>query len=85
MYDARGENTQAQRVNEMGAIFGGQAYESKKAPVQRPRGAARPPKARRANARQAGTLWQRKMRTLALRLPKGRVRRDRSGAPMKRG
>lgn len=40
---------------------------------------------RRATARQDGTLWQRKMRTLALRLTKGRARRDRSGASMKRG
>jgi hypothetical protein len=32
-----------------------------------------------------GTLWQRKMRSLALRLSERRVRRDRSGAPMKRG
>ena len=40
---------------------------------------------RGSNARREGTLWQRRMRTLALRLPKGRPRLDRSGAPMKRG
>ena len=34
---------------------------------------------------QAGYEWRRKMHSLALRLPKGRTRRDRSGAPMKRG
>jgi hypothetical protein len=40
---------------------------------------------RRGNARQEGTLWQRKMRTLARRLSVGQFRRDRSGAPMRRG
>ena len=40
---------------------------------------------RTGNARQEGTLWQRKMRTLALRLSEGQFRRDRSGAPMRRG
>ena len=44
-----------------------------------------PARARRAKPRQEGLLWQRKMRTLALRLPKGKTRRDRSGAPRKRG
>jgi hypothetical protein len=42
-------------------------------------------KQRTGNARQEGTLWQRRMRTLALRLSEGQVRRDRSGAPMRRG
>jgi hypothetical protein len=63
-----------------------QPYESKKAPTDRsgarPR---RPSKARGAKARQEGKAWQRRMRSLALRRPRGRVRRDRSGAPMKRG
>lgn len=46
----------------------------------------RPPgKGRTLGPRQEGMLWQRKMRTLALRLHKGHPRRDRSGAPMKRG
>lgn len=39
----------------------------------------------RTGMRQEGTLWQRKMRTLALRLSEGEFRRDRSGAPMRRG
>ena len=39
----------------------------------------------RTGVRQPGTLWQRKMRTLALRLSVGQCRRDRSGAPMKHG
>ena len=70
----------------MGVTLGGQAYESKKAPVNRPgTHTPHPPKARGAQARAAGTLWQRKMHTLALRMPKGRTRRDRSGAPRKRG
>ncbi|MBI4003797.1 MAG: hypothetical protein HY353_02135 [Candidatus Omnitrophica bacterium] len=46
---------------------------------------ASPSRARRVGSRQEGTLWQRRMRTLALRLPKGKTRRDRSGAPRKRG
>lgn len=44
-----------------------------------------PARARRRGPRQEGTLWQRRMRTLALRLPEHRTRRDRSGAPRKRG
>ena len=44
-----------------------------------------PARARRRGPRQEGTLWQRKMHTLALRLPKGKTRHDRSGAPRKRG
>ena len=43
------------------------------------------PRRVRCGPRQEGMLWQRRMRTLALRLPKGKVRRDRSGAPRKRG
>ena len=42
-------------------------------------------KTRVCGGRQEGTEWKRRMKTLALRLPKGRVRRYRSGAPMKRG
>jgi hypothetical protein len=44
-----------------------------------------PGRARKRGPRQEGLLWQRRMRTLALRLPKGKTRRDRSGAPRKRG
>ena len=64
----------------------GQLQQSKKAPVDRSTGrAARSKKARTVGPRQEGTLWQRKMHTLALRLPKGRTRRHSSGAPMKHG
>ena len=42
-------------------------------------------KSRPAVARQEGTLWQRKMRTLATKRSENQRRRDRSGAPMKRG
>lgn len=67
--------------------FTGQVDESKKAPIDRwtAKRIKTPARARICGPRQAGTLWQRRMRSLALRLPKGRVRRDRSGAPMKRG
>lgn len=37
------------------------------------------------STRHEGASWQRKMRTLALRLSEGQGRRDRSGAPMRRG
>lgn len=69
----------------MGVQFSGQRDVSKKTRPSRdqvPASTLR--RARRMAARQEGTLWQRKMRTLALRLPKGRTRRSRSGAPMKR-
>ena len=69
--------------------FSGQRDRSRKAPVDhggapgggRPGGGATTQK----RAGRPGTLWQRKMRSLALRLSKQQVRRDRSGAPMKRG
>ena len=66
----------------------GQLDESKKAPVDRwaQQNAGGGTVARAQDGfQQEGTLWKRKMRSLALRLPKGRRRRDRSGAPMKRG
>ena len=64
-----------------------QPVESKKAPIARRdiRAVRRPARARQADALARGSLWKRKMRHLALRRPKGRTRRDRSGAPMKRG
>ena len=58
---------------------------SAKAPADRSGNApvrARTP--RRSGARQEGTLWQRKMRTLATKLSEHQRRFDRSGAPMKR-
>ncbi len=59
---------------------------SAKAPSDRSGDAPRrPTRARRAKILQEGRTWQRKMHSLALRLPKRRARRDRSGAPMKRG
>jgi hypothetical protein len=43
-------------------------------------------RARRAGGpKQEGVAWQRKMRTLALRMSKRRLRRHASGAPMKHG
>jgi len=70
----------------MGILPSEQPYPSKKAPIDRSTTqSSRPQKTRRASARQEGTLWQRRMHTLALRLPRRRTRRDRSGAPMKRG
>ncbi len=69
----------------MGILPSEQPYPSKKAPIDRSTATSvQPHKTRRASVRQEGTLWQRKMRTLALRLPKSRARRDRSGAPRKR-
>lgn len=66
-------------------------YPSPKAPVDHAAPAAQSSmswsaKTRRSGSeQQPGTLWQRKMRTLALRLSKRGTRRDRSGSPMKRG
>ena len=69
----------------MGRLIGEQAFESKKVRLRRtPVAVAAPRRRSPSSSRQPGTLWQRKMRTLALRRPKGRTRRDRSGAPMKR-
>jgi len=42
-------------------------------------------KSRLPGNRQEGRLWTRRMRTLAHRFPKGRIRYHASGAPMKRG
>ncbi|MBI4341060.1 MAG: hypothetical protein HY598_02115 [Candidatus Omnitrophica bacterium] len=70
----------------MGRLTGEQASESKKVRLRRlPVPVAAPEKRPPNSARQPGTLWQRKMRTLALRRPKGRTRRHSGGAPMKRG
>ncbi len=70
----------------MGILPSEQPYPSKKAPIDRSTTkSSQLQKTRRAGARQEGTLWRRKMHTLALRMPKGRTRRDRSGAPRKRG
>ena len=70
----------------MGYAPSEQPCESKKVRIRRQPVAVPPPaRSRRAGPRQEGMLWQRKMQSLALRLPKGRTRRDRSGAPMKRG
>jgi len=46
---------------------------------------ADPARARRLGPRQPGSEWQRRMRTLAIRLSKGQHRRDYTGAPMKHG
>ena len=68
-----------------------QYYPSPKAPVDHAAPAAQSSMSWSAKTRgnsseqQPGTLWRRKMRTLALRLSKRGARRDRSGAPMKRG
>lgn len=63
-----------------------QACESKKVRVRRqPVCVCGPVKARRSAQKQEGMLWQRKMRSLATRRTQHRTRRDRSGAPMKRG
>jgi hypothetical protein len=72
----------------MGLRLTGQLEESKKAPV--PGWAVRriAPSARArqgGGARQEGTLWRRKMQSLALRLSKRTLRRHASGAPMKHG
>jgi hypothetical protein len=70
----------------MGAAPKGSAARSRKARVGPPGDGQGPVRsAQRPTALDEGRLWQRRMRTLALRLPKGRTRRDRSGAPMKRG
>ena len=64
----------------------GQLVASKKMRVRRqPVAVAAPKRVRSQNMRQEGTLWKNKMQAMALRLKKGSVRRDRSGAPMKRG
>ena len=69
----------------MGIMPSLQPCESKKAPRDRStERTERPHRVRVGGARAEGTLWQRKMRTLALRLSKRRPRRDRSGAPRKR-
>lgn len=61
------------------------AIPSRKAPAdRRSDDPARARKSRRGTARQEGTLWQRKMRTLATKLSERQRRWDRSGAPMKR-
>ncbi len=61
------------------------ATPSRKAPAdRRSDDPVRARKSRRGTARQEGTLWQRKMRTLSTRLTVNQRRRDRSGAPMKR-
>ena len=70
----------------MKIIKTGQLVESKKLRIRRQAVAVAAPKqVRGQNMRQEGTLWKSKMQTMALRLKKGRTRRDRSGAPMKRG
>jgi hypothetical protein len=70
----------------MRLMMSGQLCESKKVCLrQHPVAVAPPRRVRRSGARAEGTLWQRRMRSLAVRLPKGRARRDRSGSPMKRG
>ncbi len=64
----------------------GQLVESKKVRIRRqPVAVAAPTRVRSQNRRQEGTLWKSKMQAQALRLKKGHARRDRSGAPMKRG
>ena len=63
----------------------GQLVESRKVRLRRLAVAvADPARARRTGRGPSGTLWQRRMQSVALRLPKRRVRRDRSGAPMRR-
>ncbi len=68
--------------------FTGQIAESRKARVPRWTTKTLKPSARARKAkgeRQEGRLWEQKMQSVALRLPQGRARRDRSGAPMKHG
>ena len=70
----------------MRMVPSGQLVESKKVCLRRRPVAVPPPRrVRGGTLRAEGVLWQRKMRSLATRRPKGRIRRDRSGAPMKRG
>ena len=68
----------------MRRVMSGQLDVSRKLRVRRRPVQVLIPAGRPVGSHRKGTLWERKMRTLALRLPKGRVRRDRSGAPMKR-
>ena len=69
----------------MRMVPSGQLVESKKVRLRRPVVVPAPRRVRGGNRRAEGMLWQRKMHTLALRRSKVRWRRDRSGAPMKRG
>ena len=70
----------------MGLKFSGQASESKKVRVRRqPVPVAARTRARTLGPKQQGMWWRQRMQSLALRLPKGRMRRHASGAPMKRG
>ena len=70
----------------MGILPSLQPCESKKVRLRRRSFPVPPPtRVRPCGARQEGLGWQRKMRSLSLRLSKGQRRRDRSGAPMKRG
>jgi hypothetical protein len=70
----------------MGLTPSGQLDISKKNRPRRGRHPIAPPRRTRiGKLHQEGLEWQRKMRTLALKLPKGRARRSRSGTPMKKG
>jgi hypothetical protein len=70
----------------MGMMPSRQPCESRKVQIRREPVAIRPPvRTRRAGARANGTLWKRKMHTLAVRRTKQGVRRDSAGRPMKRG
>jgi hypothetical protein len=67
-------------------VLSGQVRESRKVRVRRsPVPVAAPSRGRRPGARQEGTLWKRKMQSVARRLTRGGRRRHSSGAPMKRG
>lgn len=65
-----------------------QPYPSVKAPVDHADDAAAvdwTETRQQSSERQPGTLWQRKMRTLATRSTRNAKRRHASGAPLKRG
>lgn len=78
--------TKQEKGKAMGIMPSQQPCESKKVRIRRRPVSVSPPQMPYARGpKQAGKLWQRKMQSLALRLPKRRSRRDRSGVPMKRG
>ena len=64
--------------------FSGQLRESRKVRIRR-RPVLVPSPVRVRSGGRTETLWRRKMQSLAVRRSKRQVRRDRSGAPMKRG
>lgn len=63
-----------------------QSCESAKVRVRKqPVCTAPPARDRRGAPKQEGMRWRSKMQSLAARRKQGQTRRDRSGAPMKRG